>query len=115
MNSKAHEEQARRILRRVGVDLSRVEFFRFPTNRGWTRDFGPMFVKRDARERAPDVAIVDFGFNGWAKYPNWQKDNKVASLAAARARSPVVSGQGEEAATSCSRAEALMGTGAERC
>ena len=79
----------------MGVDLSRVEFFRFPTNRGWTRDFGPIFVKRDGNhplpppyqggERAsqPDVAIVDFGFNGWAKYPNWQKDNKVASLAAA--------------------------------
>jgi agmatine deiminase len=80
VNSKAHEEQARRNLRRVGADLSRVEFFRFPTNRGWTRDFGPMFVKRDAPQ--PDVAIVDFGFNGWAKYPNWQKDNKVSSLAA---------------------------------
>jgi agmatine deiminase len=80
VNSKAHEEQARRILKRVGVDLARVEFFRIPTNRGWTRDFGPMFVKRDAPR--PDVAIVDFGFNGWAKYPNWQKDNKVASLAA---------------------------------
>jgi agmatine deiminase len=80
VNSKAHEEQARRILRRAGVDLSRVEFFRFPTNRGWTRDFGPMFVKRVAPR--PDVAIVDFGFNGWGKYPNWQKDNKVASLAA---------------------------------
>jgi agmatine deiminase len=107
VNSKAHEEQARQILRRVGVDLSRVEFFRFPTNRGWTRDFGPMFVKRDGNhplpppyqggepnhplpppyqggERAPrpDVAIAGFGFNGWGKYPNWQKDNKVASLAA---------------------------------
>jgi len=94
VNSRAHEEQARRILNRVGVDLSRVEFFRFPTNRGWTRDFGPMFVKRDGNhplpppyqggERAPrqDVAIVDFGFNGWAKYPNWQEDDKVASLAA---------------------------------
>jgi len=79
VNSRAHEKQARRILRRVGVDLTRVEFLRIPTNRGWTRDFGPMFVKRDVPR--PDVAIVDFGFNGWAKYPNWQKDNKVASLA----------------------------------
>jgi agmatine deiminase len=74
----------------VGVDLARVEFFRFPTNRGWTRDFGPIFIKRDGKHPPhppyqsgePDVAIVDFGFNGWAKYPNWQKDNKVASLAA---------------------------------
>jgi len=103
VNSKAHEEQAKRILRRVGVDLTRVEFFRIATNRGWTRDFGPMFVKRDdnhplpppyqggesaphqqgeASAPQPEVAIVDFGFNSWAKYSNWQKDNKVASLVA---------------------------------
>ena len=92
VNSKAHEEGARRILKRVGVDFSRVEFFHIPTNRGWTRDFGPIFVKRKP-VRGPkkklseggeqsDVAIVDFGFNGWAKYSDWQKDNKVASLAA---------------------------------
>ena len=80
VNSKAHEVQARRILTRIGVDLTRVEFFRFPTNRGWTRDFGPMFVKRHGAR--PDVAIVRFGFNGWAKYPNWQKDNQVSARAA---------------------------------
>ena len=116
VNSKAHEEQARRILQRVGVELLRLEFFRFPTNRGWTRDFGPIFVKRNGNHpltppyeggefnhpRTPsdqggernhrrtatykdaesEVAIVDFAFNGWAKYPNWQKDNKVPALAA---------------------------------
>jgi agmatine deiminase len=89
VNSKAHEEGARRILKRVGVDSSRVEFFHIPTNRGWTRDFGPIFVKRNyplpppyQGEEQSDVAIVDFGFGGWAKYSDWQKDNKVASLAA---------------------------------
>lgn len=80
VNSQAHEARARRILTRVGVDLSRVEFFRFPTDRGWTRDFGPLFVKRDA-PRA-EVAIVRFGFNGWAKYPNWRKDAQVSARAA---------------------------------
>ena len=80
VNSKAHEEKARRILKRIGVDLARVEFFRFPTDRGWTRDFGPMFVKRDA-PRA-DVAIARFGFTGWAKYPNWRKDCQVPERAA---------------------------------
>jgi agmatine deiminase len=80
VNSGAHEERARRILLRGGVDLGRVEFFRFPTDRGWTRDFGPMFVKRDLPR--PEVAIVDFGFTGWAKYPNWRKDCQVPRRAA---------------------------------
>lgn len=79
-NSKDHEASARHILKRVGVDLSRVEFFRFPTNRGWTRDSGPIFVRRE-RPR-PEVAIVQFCFNGWAKYPDWQKDSRVAERAA---------------------------------
>jgi agmatine deiminase len=75
VNSGQHEASARRILKRVGVDLSRLEFFGFPTNRGWTRDSGPIFVRRE-RPR-PEVAIVRFGFNGWAKYPDWQKDARV--------------------------------------
>ena len=80
VNSKAHESKARRVLERVGVDPARVEFFRFPTNRGWTRDFGPMFVSR--RGTRPDVAIVRFGFTGWAKYPDWRKDCQVPTRAA---------------------------------
>src|SRR5215472_12873705 len=102
VNNQQHEARARNVLGRVGVDPGRVEFFRFPTNRGWTRDFGPIFVRRgpppavgampefeastttpnrDAHgQRAPvqrhiarsEVAIVRFRFNAWAKYPNWQ-------------------------------------------
>jgi len=41
VNSAAHERQARRVLEGASVDLARVAFFRFPTDRGWTRDFGP--------------------------------------------------------------------------
>ncbi|HSE35930.1 MAG TPA: agmatine deiminase family protein [Blastocatellia bacterium] len=80
VNSETHEARARRVLRRVGVDPSRVEFFRFPTNRGWTRDFGPMFVKRD--DKRAEVAIVRFRFNAWAKYEDWKKDDRVAERAA---------------------------------
>ena len=80
VNSENHEARARRILTRVGVDVVRVEFFRFPTNRGWTRDFGPMFVKRGGKR--PEVAVVDFRFNAWAKYPDWKKDDRVPERAA---------------------------------
>jgi len=80
VNSKAQETQARRVLARVGVDLSRVEFFRFPTNRGWTRDYGPLFVRR-ARPR-PEVAVLRFHFNAWAKYPDWKLDDTIPERAA---------------------------------
>jgi len=80
VNSKAHEARARRVLAHAGVDLSRIEFFRFPTNRGWTRDFGPIFVRR-ARPR-PEVALLRFHFNGWAKYPDWKLDDTIPERAA---------------------------------
>src|SRR5436853_6296827 len=41
VDSAAEERRARRVLERVGVDHSYHDFLRFPTNRGWTRDFGP--------------------------------------------------------------------------
>jgi agmatine deiminase len=73
--SKAHESRARRVLKRVGAATERVEFFRWPTDRGWARDFGPIFVRRDHPE--PEVAIARFRFNGWALYDDWKRDNQV--------------------------------------
>src|SRR2546425_4605774 len=82
VQSGEHERQARRVLERTGVDRARVEFLRLPTNRGWTRDFGPMFVRR---VRPPaEVAIVRFRFNAWAKYPDWKKDDQVPERVARR-------------------------------
>ncbi len=75
VNSKEHEAGARRLLKRVHADLSQAEFFRFPTNRGWTRDFGPMFVKR--AEPDTEVAVTGFMFNAWAKYADWKKDRHI--------------------------------------
>ena len=80
VNSKEHEARAQRVLSRVGADLSRVEFFRFATNRSWTRDFGPMFVKRNGKPG--EVAIVRFRFNAWAKYHDWKKDDQIPLRAA---------------------------------
>ena len=79
VESARHESSARNVLNKAGADVSRVRFFRFPTNRGWTRDMGPMFVRNPAGEKA----IVNFRFSAWAKYPDWQKDTKVHARAAA--------------------------------
>ena len=70
-------KQARSYLERAGADLGRVEFILHPTNRGWMRDSGPIFVRRKK-----ETAIVHFHFNAWAKYEDWQKDRKVPQTAA---------------------------------
>jgi agmatine deiminase len=80
VNSRTEEKQAGRYLERAGADLRRVEFLVCPTNRGWTRDSGPIFVRRGGRNS--ETAIVDFHFNAWAKYPDWRKDRRVPAVAA---------------------------------
>jgi len=79
VRNKTEAKSARGYLKRSGVDLARVEFIVHPTNRGWMRDSGPIFVRRKKRQEA---AIVHFHFNAWAKYDDWQKDRKVPDLAA---------------------------------
>jgi agmatine deiminase len=83
-----HQAQARRALARTGVDLARLEFFRWPLDRGWTRDFGPMFVKQDGGQRGR-VAIARFRFNGWGKYPDHRRDDGVPERAARALKLPL--------------------------
>jgi agmatine deiminase len=70
------KKQSQRILMRVGVDLSLIDFINMPTDRGWTRDTGPIFVKKEK-----DIAVVRFRFNAWAKYPNWRRDDAIPDRA----------------------------------
>jgi agmatine deiminase len=77
VNSPAEEKLARRYLDRAGANGGRVEFVIHPTNRGWVRDSGPVFVRRPG-----ETAIVHFHFNAWAKYPDWRKDRRVPEMAA---------------------------------
>ncbi|HUA69057.1 MAG TPA: agmatine deiminase family protein [Candidatus Saccharimonadales bacterium] len=82
IRNEVDENRARHIIRAVGADVRKVKFVMHPTNRGWTRDTGPIFVKRAAETGKSETAIVHFHFNGWAKYDNWRKDTKVPETAA---------------------------------
>ncbi|MBK0378370.1 agmatine deiminase family protein [Mucilaginibacter segetis] len=66
---------AKQQLQAVGADLSKVEFFEFPTNDAWCRDHGPAFlVNYDTKEKA----IVDWGYNAWGdKYPPYDLDDVI--------------------------------------
>src|SRR5882724_12307064 len=80
---KADENFARRVFKHVGVDLRKIRFVTHPTNRGWTRDTGPIFIRKsEIGNRKSEIGIVHFHFNGWAKYSNWRKDTTVPETAA---------------------------------
>ncbi len=73
------ETVARSCLQRRGVDPGRVEFFPYATDRVWTRDYAPQFV----RQADGTLAVADWHFNGWARYDNWRHDDAVAAQLAA--------------------------------
>lgn len=87
VNDAASEKKVQRILAAAQVDLTRVVFHRFATDRVWARDFGPIFVRTGAGKKT-QMAIAGFKFNAWAKYENWKKDTRIAAKAAAAIKVP---------------------------
>ncbi|MDP4114889.1 MAG: agmatine deiminase family protein [Bacteroidota bacterium] len=72
VDSKEVERKALEVLKMVHTNISNVEFYHFKCNRGWTRDSGPVFLKREN-----ETALAKFKFNAWAKYRNFHKDEKL--------------------------------------
>jgi agmatine deiminase len=80
IDNEDQEHAARRVLEKAGAELDAVEFFIYPTDRVWTRDYGPIFIS----SRKGEVAITNWQFNGWAKYDNWAKDDAIPAQLARR-------------------------------
>lgn len=75
VNDRQAQHKASRILKKSGANMNAVEFFTIPTDRSWTRDFCPIFV-RDANGA---VVLLNWKFNGWAKYSNYERDDAVTA------------------------------------
>jgi len=56
----------------------RVRLHIVPTDRVWLRDSAPTGVLDDTGR----VVLVNWAFNGWAKYDNWQRDLEVGAAVA---------------------------------
>lgn len=83
VKSDEHCRKAKRVLSKAELYPSSsgdIEFFVFPTNRSWVRDYGPFFLKK--RIPPHDVVALRFGFNAWAKYPDWELDAEIPGLIA---------------------------------
>jgi len=97
VNDAAAEKRARKVLDRGNALSDNIRFHRWPTDRVWTRDSGCTFVLGtehvrtgfrpvQAEQGSAALAAVKWRFNAWAKYPNWQHDDKIGSLMAESAK-----------------------------
>ena len=86
IQNAALEKQARRILEKVGANLDAVEFFARETDRVWTRDYCPLFVKGADGAKA----ATGWRFNAWAKYGNFKKDASTPKYLAKRLKLPLL-------------------------
>ncbi len=68
-------------LDRAGVKLSAVRFHVLKTDRIWTRDSGPIFVKKIGGGPR-DLLVLGWLFNAWAKYENYHCDARLPAYAA---------------------------------
>ncbi len=73
VNDAAAKRAAKKVLQRSNVNLTQVDFLIAPTDRGWMRDCGAIWV----HEAGGELIGLDWGFNGWAKYPNHKADNQL--------------------------------------
>ena len=70
--SEKLKEKVIEMLEMATVNISNVSFIIYKTNRSWMRDSGPIIVYNEDRREA-----LNFNFNGWAKYANYQLDKHV--------------------------------------
>ncbi|MCW2120137.1 agmatine/peptidylarginine deiminase [Flavobacterium sp. 7A] len=60
------------MLDRARVAIENVSYIIHKTNRSWMRDSGPIVVYNNGQREG-----LNFNFNGWAKYKNYQLDRNV--------------------------------------
>jgi len=72
-NSGSLLAEANEMLTRSGISDSLYSLHVLPTDRTWLRDSGPTAV----RDQNGKISLVNWAFNAWAKYDNYQQDVKV--------------------------------------
>jgi agmatine deiminase len=82
-----HDEEVResaRVVLAAHAVGDRVRLHLVPTDRVWMRDSAPTGVV----DPAGAVSLLNWAFNGWAKYPNWLQDANVGRAIAGIAGLP---------------------------
>lgn len=70
---KAEQIRIRNLLDDTNIDMKQIDFLIAKSDDVWSRDTGPIFVL-DADK---NLAIINFGFDGWGKKAPFENDNKI--------------------------------------
>ena len=76
VKNAAERERVRRQLVSADVDVESIDLLLVETDRSWTRDYLPLFVTKGAKKaprRPTSLGSVNFGFAGWARYPDYKR------------------------------------------
>lgn len=76
VRNQKEADKAKVICEKSDINPSKLDIYLIPTNRIWMRDSGPVFV----RDGKGNKHMLDWRFNAWAKYKNYQLDDKVPAL-----------------------------------
>ena len=72
IKNKSEKKNLLSLLKIFGAKFKNIKIIICKTDRAWTRDFLPIFLK-DKKNRN---ILSNWGFNGWAKYKNFKNDNR---------------------------------------
>ena len=73
INNSKSKNLIKKLLMKNNTKIRNVKFIICKTDRVWMRDTGPIFIK-DKKNRN---ILLNWKFNGWAKYKNYRADDKV--------------------------------------
>ena len=72
VKNKSEKKKVIFFLSKLGIKIKNIRFIFCKTDRAWTRDFLPIFIKNSKNESF----LSNWEFNAWSKYKNFKKDNK---------------------------------------
>ena len=75
IESKKDKKKIYSLLKKFYAKTRNINFKICKTNRVWVRDSFPIFVKNRLNQKV----LINWGFNAWAKYKNFNYDNKICT------------------------------------
>jgi agmatine deiminase len=72
---ESEKKRVIKVLEKENIDMTRIDFFIFPTDDVWIRDNGPIFVY----DEDGNLVIENWKFNGWGNKAPYEKDTQIPS------------------------------------